>query len=85
MQLSYWITEELFEEGVDKVKSQLRDKVILAAGDSLKLELMNLAEGLHQSLRIISKSQDLDTAIIALTAMKLCVIEHADRKPEELP
>ena len=79
MQLSEHITEELFKDGVDKVKNQLRDKVILAAGDSSKLELMNLAEGLQSALRIISKSQDLDTAIIALTAMKLCVIEHADR------
>ena len=79
MKLSEHITDDVFEEGVDKVKSQLRDNVILAACDSSKLELMNFAEGLHQALRIISKSQDLDTAIIALTAMKLCVIEHADR------
>ena len=81
MKLSAYITEELFKDSVDKVKSQLRDKVILAAGDSSELELMNFAEGLQSALNIITKSQDLDTAIIALTAMRLCVIEHADRKP----
>ena len=79
MQLSEYITEQLFKDSVDNVKSQIRGKVILATGDSSKLELMNFAEGLESALRIISKSHDLDTAIIALTAMKLCVIEHADR------